>query len=325
VSQRLIVIGGSAGGLDALRPIVAALPPDLPVPVLAVLHLSPDAESMLPQILERCGPLPVRAATHGEPLTPGRITVARPNRHLVVHDDLVHLSRGPRENRHRPAVDALFTSAARWHGPGVIGVVLSGALDDGAAGAAAIAAQDGLVVVQDPAEASVSGMPIAALRAVRRARQVRTEEIGPLLVELARAPTSSTSDAGDEMMTWETANVDHTPVENRPPPPGAPAALGCPECQGGMFEARTGGRLHYLCHVGHSWSPATLLAAQRETTESALYNAASKLLEEASVLRQLAAEPGESEEPGTEADYMRRAEEAEALAQAIQNMIRDTG
>jgi two-component system chemotaxis response regulator CheB len=319
VAQRLVVIGGSAGGLEALRPVVRAFPADFPAPVLVVLHLSPDSESLLPQILGRECDLPVRAATHGEPLTPGVVTVARPDRHLVVYQDEVHLTRSPRENRHRPSIDALFNSAARWHGPAVIGVVLSGALDDGSAGAAAIAAQDGLVVVQDPDEALCSGMPKAALRAVRRARRTPTAQIGGVLAELLGAPTVPELGDPGEMMTWEASNVDSAPVEERPPPPGEPAALGCPECHGGMFRSEASGQLHYLCHVGHSWSPDTLLAAQREASEGALYGAAAKLLEEASVLRALATQ---ASDVSTD-DYLRRAAAAEARAAAIQNMLRD--
>src|SRR4051812_17450785 len=151
--ERLIVIGGAAGAVAPPRGIIAALPAAVPAPVFVCLHLAEGSTRRLPAILDAAGVLSARHPRHRERLEPGVIFVAPPDRHLVVNDGAVQLSRGPKENRRRPAVDALFNSAARWHGPDVVGVVLSGALDDGAAGAAAIAAQDGTVIVQDPEEA----------------------------------------------------------------------------------------------------------------------------------------------------------------------------
>jgi two-component system chemotaxis response regulator CheB len=200
----------------------------------------------------------------------------------------------------------------------VIAVVLSGALDDGAAGAAGVAAQDGIVIVQEPDEALCAGMPVAALRAVRRARRTPTAQIAGLLTELTAAPGPTEEGPPSAILTWEASNVDSAPVEERQPTPGEAAALGCPECAGGMFRNDASGQLHYLCHVGHSWSPDTLLAAQREASEAALYAAAAKLIEEASVLRALA-----DQAAGVLADdYLRRAAQAEALAGSVQNMVR---
>jgi two-component system chemotaxis response regulator CheB len=321
VPEHLVVIGGSAGAMSPLREVVAALPADFPAPVLVTLHLAAGARSVLPRLLDSAGPLTARHPRNGEELRAGTILVAPPDRHLVVHGPTALLSRGPRENRHRPAVDALFNSAARWHGPGVVGVVLSGALDDGAAGAAGVAAQDGTVLVQDPEEARISGMPLAAVRAVRRAHVLPARDIAPLLVDLVRGPAANDVPPPSELLRWEDENVDPTNASRPHGMPGPPVALACPECHGGMFEAQTTGGPHYVCHVGHSWSPRSLVQAQKEASEASLYAAAAKLLEEATLLRRIIADAEEVADASSSADLERRAEEAEQQADRIQQML----
>jgi len=320
----LIVIGGSAGAHAPLREIVAGLPSDLSAPVLVTVHLAAGARSRLPQMLDAAGPLRAQHARHGDPLEPGTILVAPPDRHLVVHDDVAYLSRGPRENRHRPAVDPLFTTAARWHGPAVVGVVLSGALDDGAAGAAAIAAQDGVVIAQDPEEALIPTMPQAAAGAVRRARVMSSRGIAPVLDELTSQPLGAASKPEPDAFTkWETENVDPTRVQPRTETVGEPSAISCPECNGGMFEASLAdASLRYICHVGHSWSPETLMEAQREVSEESLYGAAAKLLEEATVLRRVVQFQEHLSEQEAAA-LAARARQADEQAHQIQALLGD--
>lgn len=327
MTDRLVVIGGSAGALEGLRRIVGGLPASFPAPILVCLHLAEGTTSRLPQILDAAGPLPVRHPRHGDRLQPGVVYVATPDRHLLVNDDAVHFSRGPRENRQRPAIDPLFSSAARWHGPNVIGVVLSGSLDDGAAGAAAIAAQDGTVIVQDPGEAQVGAMPLAAARAVRRARVIPVAHVAAELESLvAQAPEPADQQPElDPLIRWESDNVDSTTTAAPRPTPGKPVALGCPDCHGGMFEtAAAGEQAHYVCHVGHSWSPESLASAQRHTSEEALYAAAAKLLEEATVLRGIAESRRSEGDTGAAKELEEQADQAESRAHQIEAMLRHT-
>src|SRR5215212_968855 len=183
-ARDIIVVGASAGGVEALTRLVKALPADLPASLFVVLHLPPDAHSALPTILNRRGQLWAVHPRDGETIEPGRIYVAPPDRHLVLHQGVARVVRGPRENGHRPAVDPLFRSAAAAYGPRVIGIVLSGTLDDGTAGLLAIKARGGVAVVQDPADALSPGMPENALENVPVDYQLAVDKMGLLLDRL---------------------------------------------------------------------------------------------------------------------------------------------
>jgi two-component system, chemotaxis family, protein-glutamate methylesterase/glutaminase len=182
----IVVVGASAGGLDVLIKLASGLPADFAAALFVVLHLPPDAPSRLATILNRAGPLPALQVEQQQQVQPGRIYVARPDRHLVVHDGHVAVDAGPRENGARPAIDVLFRTAARSYGPRVIGVVLSGTLHDGALGLAAIKLRAGVTVVQDPEEALFAGMPRSALRAAQVDYCLRAADIPRRLVELTQ-------------------------------------------------------------------------------------------------------------------------------------------
>lgn len=182
----MVVIGASAGGVHALQVLAAALPRDLPAAVLVVLHIPPWGRSELPAILTRSGPLPAMHARDNDPIEHGRIYIAPPDHHLIIEGQRTVLWRGPKENRNRPAINALFRSAAVEQGERVTGVVLTGALDDGSAGLWWINHHGGAAVVQDPGEAAFPDMPRSALEYVPDAYIARLAHLGSLLTFLAK-------------------------------------------------------------------------------------------------------------------------------------------
>lgn len=184
----IVVIGFSAGGVDPLCQLVAGLPRDFPASLFVVHHFPPQSVSALPSIVNRAGPLEAAHPVDGEAIRPGRIYVARPDQHLLVRDHHIQLTRGPREHGHRPAVDPLFRTAARSHGSRVIGVLLSGTLDDGTAGLLAVKDAGGLALVQDPAETAYPGMALSAIQHVPVDAVAPIARLGPLVDRLSREP-----------------------------------------------------------------------------------------------------------------------------------------
>jgi two-component system chemotaxis response regulator CheB len=303
----IIGIGASAGGLQPLKAVVAALPRDLPVSVLVVLHVAPAGTSVLPQILARATTMEVVAGEDGVELAPGRIVVARPDRHLLVHDGSVRLSRGPRENGHRPAVDPLLRSMADVYGPRAAGVILSGARDDGTQGLAAIKRRGGVALVQDPEEAEYPAMPANAMAATAIDFALPAAQLGATLVELVggnarRAPGSPLA----------------TPSFG-----GEPAGLKitCPDCGGVLTETDDGGVVHFRCHVGHAYSPANLLALHADGVERALWTAARSLVDRGALLRRLAERARVAGNTRSAEQFDATAEQADAEAAEIRRAI----
>ncbi|MBO0777192.1 MAG: chemotaxis protein CheB, partial [Actinobacteria bacterium] len=185
-TRDVVVIAASAGGLAALCDLLSRLPPEFPAAVLVVLHVPPAGGRALPRILGRAGTLPAATAVDGEKFLPGHVYVAPPDHHMLVAAGETRLSRGQRRGGHRPAADPLFISAALSEGPAVTAVVLSGTLDDGAAGCAAVEQHGGLVLVQDPAESPYDGMPRAALAATGHPQVLRLAELAVALDREAR-------------------------------------------------------------------------------------------------------------------------------------------
>jgi two-component system chemotaxis response regulator CheB len=284
--NRLVVIGASSGGIEALTTLVRVMPANVGAAICVVNHTAPDAPAILHQILARAGTLPATLAKTGDRLRHGHVYVAPPDHHLLIEPGVLCLSRGPRENRFRPAIDPLFRSAAQVYGPRVIGVVLTGNLDDGAAGLWAIRQLGGIAVVQDPATAMYSSMPTHALRRVPGAHVAPLEQLGPLLCQLVATSVH------DEVV----APLGHLEVEVRiakDEPPlqagvmdlGSPSLFTCPECHGALLKIEEDSHARYRCHTGHAYSMASLVAAVSERIDDALGNAERALQEGALLIR----------------------------------------
>jgi two-component system chemotaxis response regulator CheB len=286
----LVVVGASAGGVGGLTELVSGLPADLAAAVGVVLHVLPNADSRLPAILDRAGPLSVAHAGQRQAIETGRIVVAPPDRHLIVRDGCWETVRGPRENGSRPAIDPLFRSAAAEFGDRVVAVVLSGARGDGSAGAAAVARAGGHVVVQDPREAVFPDMPANAIALDHPDRVVPLAGIAPAVAELVAGLSQEVpvSHNDPQNMNLETsfAALDREAIEDSRPP-GAPSTFSCPACGGVLWEVDDG-LLRFRCRVGHAYSADSVGDAQAESVDAALWAALRALLERAELMERLA-------------------------------------
>lgn len=318
----LVVIGASAGGVEALRSVVGALPADLRASVLVVLHVSPYGGSVLPAILARTGPLPARHAEDGDPLDHGQILVAPPDRHLVVVDGRVALSRGPRENGHRPAVDVLFRTAAHSRGGRVIAVVLSGVLDDGSAGVLAVRQRGGAVAVQAPDDALYPGMPTHALQVVTPDAVAPAVELAAEITRLCRTQAPALTPAPTRLMQVESrlAMMDDDALNN-PSRPGRPSGYSCPDCAGTLFEIVDGDLVRYRCRVGHAWSPEGLLGEQAQALDAALWMALRSLEEKAALAGELRDRAVQRGSTLTATRFEEQAREATRAASLIRSVL----
>jgi two-component system chemotaxis response regulator CheB len=283
----IIVVAASAGGLEPLRALLAEMPIDLPASVLVVLHVPATGGRTLPRILDRAGPLSAAAAVDGERLKPGRVYVAPPDRHMLLVNGMVRLSRGPRQNGVRPAADPLFRSAALFGGPRVIAVVLSGTLDDGALGSATVEQRGGCVIIQDPGEAAYDSMPRSALATTEHAAIQPAEKIAALLTRLAGEEVEMRSADPDGELELEVSGLlagdPQTITETR-----QYSGFTCPDCGGPLYHAQEDRAESYDCLVGHKWSPQALLEEQANSVERALWLAIRSLDERARLTEGLA-------------------------------------
>ncbi len=298
-TRDIVVMGASAGGIPALQAVLAGFPAELQAAVLVVLHLG--AESHLAQVLGRAGPLPVEPAESGTLLGRGRVYVAVPGCHLLVHDHHLLLRRGPRENLSRPAIDPLFRSAAITFGSRVVGVVLSGALNDGTAGLRAIKRCGGLAVVQDPSDAAVRSMPLSALRFTEVDYVAPAAALGPLLGEIAGSLAGPTPAIPYELKLETAIAAQELSGMATDETLGRLSPFTCPECNGALWEIDDGSFVRYRCHVGHALTGEAMMSGQARQGEELLWSLLRLHQQRAELARRMAAQ----EAGGTRNDLAR--------------------
>lgn len=282
----IIVIGASAGAINALREIIRPLPENLQAAIFVIMHLSADSPSVLPRILASAGRLKAVNPEDGERIMPSRIYVAPPDYHMLIEPGHVRLTHGPRENRHRPAIDPLFRTAARSYGGRVLGIVLSGNLADGTVGLHVIKSEGGTTIAQDPSDAVFPSMPRSAIRSAKVDFVLPASGIASRIIELAQEP-------------WEDKGVAARPGVRTPEGEkmseerderisGAPSVFTCPDCNGTLWELQDGDLLHFRCRVGHAFSENGMHNGYSESVETALWSAVRSLEESAQLERRLA-------------------------------------
>ena len=321
-----IVIGASAGGVQALSLLVANLPRELPAAVFIVLHIPPDAPSLLPSILARDSAVSVAHARDNEPIERGRVYVAPPDFHLLIEKEHVKLVHGPKENFHRPSIDALFRSAARWAGPRTIGVVLTGARSDGTAGMRAIKQRGGITIVQDPAEALFPSMPMNVVQGIKVDYSLPLREIAPLLNELSyqsaddegRYPLPGSVEIETEIAPQDLESDELIrSVEKL----GKVSKLTCPDCNGALWEMNDEEMLRFRCHVGHAFSAESLNDGQDQMIETALWSAVRALEEQIILAKRIIERARRTNLTRAVQKYEKRAQEAEDHSSTIRQLL----
>jgi two-component system, chemotaxis family, protein-glutamate methylesterase/glutaminase len=317
-NRDIIVIGASAGGLSAFNRIIKQLPEQLNAAVFIVWHVSPYSTSILPEILNRAGRLKAKHPADGESIEMGKIYIAPPDHHLLLESGRIRLTKGPKENRFRPAIDPLFRSAAYAYGPRVVGVVLSGALDDGTAGLWAIKDRGGIAVVQDPAEAEQSSMPASALANVQVDHCVPVSEIPPLLVGLTqraveerRIPVSKDLEIETKIaLGGDAADLDVKQL-------GEISEFTCPDCHGSLIKLTNDKLLRFRCHTGHSFGGASLLAELTDSVEESVWTAIRTVEERIRLLKHLAQHASDLEQTEAISTLERELQENERRADLL--------
>lgn len=312
-TQPVIVIGTSIGGVEALRALAAGLPADLPAAVFVVLHVGAH-KSGLPDLLNRAGALPATHARHGEAIRAGHIYVAPPDHHLTIEPGYVRLTKGPRENWARPAIDPLFRTAARAYRAHVIGVILTGALNDGTAGLYEIKEQGGTTIVQHPADAADASMPRSALAHVTIDHCLPLAELPQLLARL----------------TSERAEFfPHQPAPARPRDEemsasythDQPVAITCPDCGGALRRTELGSLTQFRCHIGHIYTAEVMMEAQATAAEQSLEAAMRSLGERAELCRQMVEKAQIAKDSSALSHWQAANCEAREQARALQKLL----
>ena len=320
-NRDIIVIGGSAGATAPLKKILAALPTDLPAAVFIVLHIPAQGIGILSTVAAAAGKLPVHQAEDGMTFERGHVYLAAPDHHLLLAEQHIQLGRGPRENMARPAIDALFRSAAIHHGPRVIGLVLSGLLSDGAAGLHAIKRCGGLTLVQDPADAISAEMPKRALEATIVDLCVSAARLGDVVSELAQEAPGTALPIDPEIRL----EVEIAAGERIGSPALAriadPAALTCPSCGGVLSEIKEAHPMRFRCQVGHAYTADALAKEQEGQVDEALRVALRIIEERAELVHRMATDGRRSGRPAVAEMYALRAVEYREYADMIRRVV----
>ena len=320
--HHVITIGTSAGGVAALQILISQLPKNLPASIHIVQHLSGEASSNLPALLNKVSKLPVAFAKNEETIKAGRIYLAPPDFHLMLEYGRLRVVRGPRENRMRPAIDPLFRSAAVIYRSYATGIILTGMLDDGTAGLQAIKACGGMTIAQKPEDAEYSSMPKSAIANVEVDYIVPLQNIAEIIQKRVRQTPSIISEVPADLL------LEMPISENAITPPqtmakiGQPVAHSCPSCGGPLWQIGEQKTLRYRCHVGHAFTGRTLVEEQNEATEKALWIALRTLEERSRLLKSMSNRYAQKGANSLAQIHRERANEAAEHAVSIRNLIR---
>lgn len=322
--RNIFVIGASAGGFDALRTIVKGLPPDLDASIFIVWHIGTDTRGLLPEVLNKLGTIHAANARDYESIKSNRIYVAPPDHHLLVEEGQVRLTKGPKENRFRPAIDPLFRSAAYTYGNRVTGIILSGGLDDGTAGLWRIKDSGGIAVVQDPKDAEVPSMPENALRAVTIDYCLPIDEIANLIVKLSSEYVTEelNSKDGNTKIEIDIA-AGRSSLSRNSLDLGILSPYSCPECHGVLAKIVDGKLTRFRCHTGHAYSPDTLIATLTQKVEDSLYSAMRGMDESVFLMNHIGDHYAEVNQPKLAAIYFKKAKDAEQRVKMLRETIYD--
>jgi two-component system chemotaxis response regulator CheB len=319
----IVVIGASAGGVEALQALFAGLPASLPAAVFVVLHIPSHTASKLHLVLDRAGPLPVILPEDGDPIVPGLVYVASSDHHLLVENDRIRITRGPRENRVRPAIDVLFRSAAHTFGPRVIGILLSGNLDDGSAGLWAIKDQGGIALVQAPDDAQYSSMPQSAIQQVNVDHVLPVSRMPAAILSLVQEPVmtrENSSDAASMRIETDVA-LGNDSLKNGSYDLGPISPNTCPECHGALIQITEGFITRYRCHTGHAFSFQTLFSQVNEEIDSSLWNTLRAIDERIILLRQRERQALAERDETSAVQYAREVRESEQRKAKLRGMV----
>jgi two-component system, chemotaxis family, protein-glutamate methylesterase/glutaminase len=326
--RNIIVMGGSAGSFDSFKTIVSGLPSDLDASIFIVWHMSSNVRGVLPQVLNRLTGVPAVEVQDGEKIESNRIYVARPDHHLLIVDNVIRVTRGPKENRFRPAIDPLFRSAAYAYGNRVIGVVLSGALDDGASGLWTIKQRGGVAVVQDPNDADIPSMPENAIAQVEVDHVLPLSRIAPLLAQMTQQESNGKEVAMDQDIEKRTQleikiAAEDNALESGVMDLGELTAFTCPECSGVLTRMKDGGTPRFRCHTGHAFSADSLLSALTENIEDSLWSAIRGIDESIMLLNHLGDHFAERNNPALAAKFFHKAKVAGERNERIRSTVFD--